>query len=574
MTTPLALLRRPAARWLAVYAVFAALVFRAALVLGDGGWPGHDGDAKIVVWYLRWFPWAVAHGHNPLVTDHLQHPGGVNLLWNASVLLLAAVMSPVTTVAGPVLAYDLLVVGGVALSALCAHLALRRLGGSDLAAGLGGAAYGFSPFMMANATGHLHVGFAPFPPLLLLLLDGLLRRSAPARSTGLWLGLAVALQLLIGEELLLLSILGALVGLVVLAVQHPSRVGETIPRLVLAAAVAAAVAAVLAGPLLAFQLFGPGHPQGAVLPSGGLVTDLEGLVVPSRLVAVAPPPIAEHTADFALTVEDVNAYVGLPLLVIGLVWLRRGLRDPRVRFGAATGVLLLVLSLGPTLHRGGRDTGIPLPWGPVGRLPFLEDAAPGRLMGLVFLMLALLVAVAAERLTLHPPGKARLLGWTALAAALVPMTPTYDFPSTSDATPAFFTSAAAAWIPDGSVVLVTPFANSWGSHAMLWQARAGMRFRMPEGTALGRDASLDGPRSRLEDLLVDVDDRGRELPALTPDLRSALAGELGQWGVGTVVVGPSPNRAAVERLFEELLADPPERLGGVTVWWSVRPAPA
>jgi hypothetical protein len=46
------------------------------------------------LWVLRWLPFAVSHGHNPLVTDYLNAPEGVNLMWNTSLVLPALLLAP------------------------------------------------------------------------------------------------------------------------------------------------------------------------------------------------------------------------------------------------------------------------------------------------------------------------------------------------------------------------------------------------------------------------------------------------------------------------------------------------
>src|SRR4030095_16903880 len=40
---------------------------------------GGDGDPAIFMWFLRWVPYALVHGHDPLYTLHLASPDAVNL---------------------------------------------------------------------------------------------------------------------------------------------------------------------------------------------------------------------------------------------------------------------------------------------------------------------------------------------------------------------------------------------------------------------------------------------------------------------------------------------------------------
>jgi hypothetical protein len=58
---------------------------------------GADGDAAIIIWFLRWIPFVVDQGRPLLFSNHLNFPGGVNLMWNASLPLFGFVLSPLTS---------------------------------------------------------------------------------------------------------------------------------------------------------------------------------------------------------------------------------------------------------------------------------------------------------------------------------------------------------------------------------------------------------------------------------------------------------------------------------------------
>jgi len=47
-------------------------------------------------------------GHDPLFFTTMNAPAGVNAIWNTSLLLPALVMTPVTLLAGPLAAYNVL----------------------------------------------------------------------------------------------------------------------------------------------------------------------------------------------------------------------------------------------------------------------------------------------------------------------------------------------------------------------------------------------------------------------------------------------------------------------------------
>jgi len=150
-------------------------------------------------------------------------------------------------------------------------------------------------------------------------------------------------------------------------------------------------------------------------------------------------------------------------------------------------------------------------------------------------------------------------------AALCPAVPYLTSPVAS---PGFFSRPAALRaLPEGSVILVAPFAVVGMTDAMYWQAEAGMWFRMPEGDAFvpGPDP-LYPPPSATEFALVRIA-RGDD-PATAgqpPDMRS----DLRRWNVEAVVVGPMPHRARAVALLSAVLGQPPVQVDGVDVWWNV-----
>ena len=171
-------------------------------------------------------PYALLEGQNPLLGTHLNVPDGVNLMWNTSLSLPAALMTPVTELLGLPVTVTTLYTLALALSAWFASIAFRRYVRSYPAALLGGLVYGFSPAMIAQSSSHLHLTLgAVLPPPLLLLLDELLvRQRHHPLLVGAALGALAAAQVLIGEELLAFTGIAAAAMVVTLLVMFPRQV--------------------------------------------------------------------------------------------------------------------------------------------------------------------------------------------------------------------------------------------------------------------------------------------------------------------------------------------------------------
>jgi len=213
-------------------------------------------------------------------------------------------------------------------------------------------------------------------------------------------------------------------------------------------------------------------------------------------------------------------------------------------------------------------------WLALAQLPVLSNVVVSRLMVHFYLLAGFLVAIWINDLRSWTTG-ARRLGWVALGASLVLLTPVLPFPSTPTVVPAFFSGPAVTRIPPGSVALVVPYSTLGDSRAMLWQAEAGMRFRMPEGYAFIPDpvhgARLSPPSSATEGQINAV--ASGRAAALTDDRRNQIIGELRSWHVQTVIIGPLAGEQQEVELFTALPGRAPERVDCAYVWWKADPSP-
>ena len=561
-----AMARHWAALSLLLYTALAGMVCAAVWRTPTTAAIGHPLDTPHVLWFLRWYPFAIGHAHHLLTSDYIDYPGGVNLMWNNSIPLLGVLLSPVTIAAGPVIALNVLTTLAPALSAWTAFLALRRYVMRAAAAVVGGAVFGFSPYLMTQSLGHPQLAFAALVPLTLMILDEILvRQRRRAVSAGLALGALGAAQLLIGEELLITTGLIAGFGVALLVVLNRRQAVAHAPHATRALAVAAATFVLLAAYPLGVQLLGPQQAHGPLQPAAIYQTDLLGFVIPTSRQLLAPGPVVELSQRFRGPLEN-GSYLGLPL--IGLIyWMaRRQWSRPVVRWAVLLTLSICILSVGFALRTVGLMTGVPMPWSLIGWAPILDHILPVRLMGLAFLLAGLLVALYVDHGLASPSRSQRrfALGITGLTLLALLPRPLPVLPVT---VPAFFTSEAIRQIEPGSVVLVAPLAQAYNSEAMGWQAQAGMRFRMPEAYAYGPNWLNPAP-SRLQAAMVAIQLNGDRRSLPQPE-RPKLLGELRDWNVDTVIVGPMDHQPAMVDFLSQLLGRPPVSTGGVYVWWSV-----
>lgn len=563
-----------------VYLDLAFLLFRQAWLAPPSGrwlqhltWVGGCCDPEQTMWFLRWTPFALLHQHNPLFTDYLNFPGGVNMMWNNFSPLAGLLLSPLTLAFGPVVAYNAFLTLAVGLSAWCAYLALRRFTRGPLGAFVGGAVYGFSPYVVSQAMQHAHVTLVAIPPLLLLLFDEVVvRRRRPAWAMGICLGLLAVAQLLLAEELLFTEVLTGTLLLLTLVGTYRRAVLRHIPRLVRVAVWASPTFGLLAAWPLYSQFRGPQRLSGHIHQANSYATDLLNFVVPTEAQALAPSQALALAGRFSGLEHEANAYLGFPLLlllafIVGRLWAR-----PIVRVSAWVGVAVALLSLGTHIVIGGQTTTIPLPWNLVARLPLLDDVLTNRLTVYMYLAVGLLLAVYIDTLT--APGRRRWGALLVTALVLVPLVPRLDFPASSHDVPTFFFAWSQAGIPNGSVVLVAPRAtDGGGADQMLWQAEAGDHFRMPDGYVIipGTKGHVlyNAPPASIFKAMDTIEQTGA-IPPLTPSLRRSIKQDLRARAIAAVVVGPMQHRAETVRFFTALFGRSPDEEGDVELWRHVQ----
>jgi hypothetical protein len=560
----------PTAGVLLLYGVVAVLLTLKAWQSPATTWIGGCCDPEQAMWYLRWGPYAISHLSDPFFTQQLNAPAGVNLMWNVPFLIVSVVASPITLLFGPIVAINVVITAAIALSGWCAFLAVRRYARGIVAPLIGGAVYGFSPYVVPQAAQHLALAVAFVPPLFLLVLDELLRRRRRSPLLlGAALGVLASIQFLIEEEVVLTSAILGGVMVAVLAVQRRHEIHATLRPLFEALAAGLLTFTVLVAWPVAVQFLGPQQVHGALQNADKYSTDLLNLVVPTQFQLVAPDAAAAVSTHFRANGSEENAYVGFLLLILLAAFTARHWSDIRVRTAAIVGAVALVLSLGPHLEIAGQSTGWPLPLWPLTQLPVVGDVQPNRIVLLMWLAIAVLVTIMIDGAlsSLCWRHAAPRLGAIALALAAVLPAP---LPASSFAVPVFFQNWQQEGIPDGTTILVAPFVRfSVGNDPMLWAAVAGDGFRMPEGYAFVPQA--DGtpgygpPPTQLSSVMETIQDSGVTIVA-----RGAVREQIGQdlraAAVSDVVVGPMNDRAQMVAFFTDLFGRPPEEVDGVELW--------
>jgi hypothetical protein len=169
--------------------------------------------------------------------------------------------------------------------------------------------------------------------------------------------------------------------------------------------------------------------------------------------------------------------------------------------------------------------------------------------------------------------------------ALLPLVPNVPFTAVGPVgTPLYF-STTVDRVPLGSTAIVYPYPSSVTPNAQMWQAAAGLRFRMPGGYFLVPQPPDDhiafsptigyGRDTLTATTLTEL--AGGRPPAFTPALRAGLVSQWRAWHVRTLIAFPEgePDPGRVVSFFTSVVGGPPRlEPGGAYVWDHVTPSGA
>jgi hypothetical protein len=468
----------PAVQGLAALVIYLAvwIIAETFPLLAHPGRPQLDQastDPNFYVWALRWWPYAVAHGLNPLHSTLIGAPAGYDLAWVTSIPPLALLAFGVTELAGPVVTFNLLVVAAIPLSGWAAFVMCRRLTGRFWASLAGGAVYAFSAYEIDHiSSGQLNLAFALLLPLMAYLMLLWRDRAIGSRTFVALLALTMTVQFYLFLETFVdmtaVLVLGLAAGYALAG--RPDR--RLVARLGLRVGIAYAIALVLAVPYLRYAL--SHQPPAFSSRPGSASLKLASLVVPWESQTFGIGWLARAAAPLAG--PDLDGYVSIPLLAIAVALCVVAWRRRMTRFLIVIVVLLILGALGPALHIDNWSAIGELPWGRVWSLPIARSAYPVRLMVFVFLALAVMTA-----LFLAGPSKrwwARWLLGLIAAVAIVANTPPLALQDQSGF-PAFITAGDyRQYLTPGETVVAL---SERGNVGLLWQAQTNFSTRLAGG---------------------------------------------------------------------------------------------
>lgn len=447
-------------------------------------WVGIQGDANTFMWYLAWVAHSMVRLNNPLVTNYLMFPQGVNLMWNTSVIIPGVLLTPFTLGLGPIFSFNLFSTLSLSVSAFTSFVAFNHFTTRKWPAFIGGLLYGFSPYMIAQSyAGHPNLTFAWYPPVVLILVNSLIIKKSSRRwHIGIALGIATAVQLLTTEEIVATTAIGVIVLLFLLALRYPNKIKDRLLYSIGPLTAGLLVALLLTALPLYIQFFGPQAIHVPLQTSNVYVTDLANLVIPTPFLNFSPSWAGSIYSTFSGNNGEWDGYLGIPLLIFVLVVPFLIKKNSPIKIAAVFSLIITIFSFGPQLHVAGKITSLYLPWYQIQKFPLLKNILPSRMMNLTFLSIGLLMAMSLDYLVNRFDPKGVTRGALIVGLCFYPLVPILKVQYQTNSTPKFFTTNAVKQIPANSVALVVPYPLSFLPE--LWQAESHFRYKMPQGDVL------------------------------------------------------------------------------------------
>lgn len=498
-------------------------------------------DSSAYIWFIAWWPHAIIHGQDPIITTAMFAPDGYNLAWAASIPLPSLLLSPVTALFGPRQAFNVLQLLIPALNASAAFWLCRRLTGRRAAAAAGGLLFGFSPYVISHMAGAPSLALVALVPVAAGLVLARLQGAISRRRLVVLMSVTLSAQFYTGAEVLLtMTVFGMIAaGLAygLLSDRRPGLRGLAAPL-----GLAYGVTAVLAAPFLAAMLLGPHYPP----IIRGFSADLASLVLPPPLLALAP-----HA--FTYVGSNTEDYLGLGLIAVIVAFALTG--RPRrgtwalVAFTTIAGLA----SLGAHLVVRQHQTPILGPWWPLSQLPLLRDALPSRLSLFVFLGAAAIVSLWLAQAPAERPAR-RVGTWALTALALVMLIPDPGHAwTTGAADPPFFARGLyRAYLAPGERVVTVPVLGP----SERWLADTGF----PAALAGGYAGQQDPPGYVRYPAWAGLTAATTLDPSAAGNLRRFLRDK----GADAIIV--APGHAALEQSLTATLGIRGRSVGGVSLF--------
>jgi len=408
-----------------------SVVFTWPLAANLNGVPA--GDAFVFTHCFWLYKKALIAFQNPFFTNYIFYPEGVNLAFQSGTFGNFLLTLPVTLLAGPVAGVNISFLLTFVLASWFTYLLVYRITGDLLASLAAAFIYSFSFMHTGHGVSHLNISSIHCLPAVLYALF----RTFEVRSwgwpvvAGIFSGLTV-----LTDQLQTILVAGASTAAFIWCLRNRRLlafpIGGILARFVLIAVIGLAIASPYLVALFSFMDKGSAPLEQGIFDRGGanvFAADLLGFVMHPAGYGIFAKQFHELFPGFG----NPQPFLGVVVMLL-LLWQavsRRG--GVIVKCLWISAGITFVLSLGPTLHIGGRwqwggdGSFIKLPYFYIAKLPlFAQIRTPDRFHIVTSFAIAFLVAFALISLRKYLADRfSPKAGWIILGGVMLLMVAEY-----------------------------------------------------------------------------------------------------------------------------------------------------
>lgn len=356
----------------------------------SGGVATASGDVWQFVWNFWWFKKALVElNTNPFYTDYIYYPTGTSLLFNLNMPLHSLLSIPLQYFFNLFFIYNIFVIFSFVLSAYGTYLLAKYLTKNKIASFIGGIVFAFSPFMFVRLfAGHLYLMETGFMPFFILFFIKTVKE--PKKINALLAVLFLVLILI--NSLTHFTFIAIFTGLYLVYYLIVSKKTILNKKTLNHISLFFSLFFVLTLPY--FFVLGNEYLNveykdlhRSIDESEFYSADLAAFFTPiskSLIFGSFTSHIWEENV-FTGNWNESSVFIGYTVLVI-IIFSFLNNKNKDLNFWKISFVFFLLLSLGPFLYIMGRDTGVPLPYTILFKMPLFDvSRGPSRFIAMVML---------------------------------------------------------------------------------------------------------------------------------------------------------------------------------------------
>ena len=349
-------------------------------------------DSEFFTWLLNWWPYSIVHHLNLFQTNYIWFKHGYDVLWLTSSPFLGLLMSPITLALSAVVSFNLLVILSPVFNAAAMFYLLYYLSRRIAPSLIGGYIFGFSSFVISELFGHTQLYFLAFIPLIILIIIARFNHHLSKKWFLILSSLLLVCQFLVSLEIIT-TFLSFLLLFSILMFLFIKAYREKIIKIFKEYIVSGLIALVVLSPVLYSMLTNYKYVSSQINSPVFFSINLLNFIIPTKIAYFGGNLFNHISSHFTGNMSEQGGYLTIPLILIILFYLKSNWSKTITKVLGLMTLIVMVASLGPSLHISGVDNRIDLPWIIIDHIPILKQALPSRTTVYIFFLASIITVL-------------------------------------------------------------------------------------------------------------------------------------------------------------------------------------